>query len=108
MNLTPEKIAELDATAAERAPSLGKPAVVDGAQPFHAGALTPSEHIPGHGVTPTIAELYAKSVAPESAAVEPDPPLVLSEGETSASNTNGASSETDSAHIASETEAHNG
>ena len=78
MNLTPEKIAELDATAAERAPSLGKPAVVDGAQPFHAGALTPSEHVPGHGVTPTIAELYAgntalvtESVAPAAEETEP-------------------------------------
>ena len=102
MNLTPEKIAELDATAAERAPSLGKPAVVDGAQPFHAGALTPSEHVPGHGATPTIAELYAKNIVPESAAVEPDP-------STSSANTaEPPSTESADASASSETEAHNG
>lgn len=44
---------ELDKVAAERAEFLGKPHVVDGAQPYHAGALTPAYHVPGNVEKPT-------------------------------------------------------
>jgi hypothetical protein len=46
--MDPEKQAELDAVAAERADGLGKPHVTDGAQPYHAGQLPPSDHVPGN------------------------------------------------------------
>ncbi len=51
--MTPEQQAALDATAAERASSLGLPHVVDGPQPYHANALTPAYHVPGNVEKPT-------------------------------------------------------
>ena len=49
--MTPdERKASLDATAEERAASLGKEHVTDGAQPYHAGATVPDAHVPGNEV----------------------------------------------------------
>ena len=45
--MTPEKIAELDASAAERAGTLGKQHVHDGPQFYHAGALQANDHVAG-------------------------------------------------------------
>jgi hypothetical protein len=55
--ISDEKKAELDAAAAERAATLGQPHVVDGSQPYHAGALTPETHVPGN--LPSAADLDA-------------------------------------------------
>jgi hypothetical protein len=67
--MTPEQQAALDATAAERAPSLGLPHVVDGPQPYHAGALTPAYHVPGNMVSTThqIEAHIAESLEPQPA-----------------------------------------
>lgn len=46
--MTPEKFAELEATAAERAETLGLEHVTDGAQPYHAGVRIPDVHVPGN------------------------------------------------------------
>jgi hypothetical protein len=65
--MTPEQQEALDATAAERAPSLGLPHVVDGPQPYHAGALTPAYHVPGNMVSTTdqIEAHIAESLEPQ-------------------------------------------
>jgi len=67
--MTPEQQAALDATAAERAPSLGLPHVVDGPQPYHAGALTPAYHVPGNMVSTAdqIEAHIAESLEPQPA-----------------------------------------
>jgi hypothetical protein len=67
--MTPEQQAALDATAAERAPSLGLPHVVDDPQPYHAGALTPAYHVPGNMVSTThqIEAHIAESLEPQPA-----------------------------------------
>lgn len=67
--MTPEQQEALDATAAERAPSLGLPHVVDGPQPYHAGALTPAYHVPGNMVSTThqIEAHIAESLEPQPA-----------------------------------------
>ena len=67
--MTPEQQAALDATAAERAPSLGLPHVVDGPQPYHAGALPPAYHVPGNMVSTTdqIEAHIAESLEPQPA-----------------------------------------
>jgi hypothetical protein len=71
MPISDEKKAELDAVAAERAGTLGGVHVAEGKQFYHAEQVKGEAHVPGCGVPPTIAELYAKSK--ESAAVAPDP-----------------------------------
>ena len=67
--MTPEQQEALDATAAERAPSLGLPHVVDDPQPYHAGALTPAYHVPGNMVSTTdqIEAHIAESLEPQPA-----------------------------------------
>ena len=50
--MNPEKQAELDAVAEERAATLGAKHVTNGVQPYHAGALVPDEHVPGNAVSP--------------------------------------------------------
>lgn len=72
-------IKALDAAAEERAASLGKPHMVDGTQPYHADALTPSEHVAGN--VPVAVEPVETELLPESEPVSPDPTPVSGETE---------------------------
>ena len=58
------KKAELDAVADERAATLGVPHVIDGAQPYHAGAIVPDEHVPGSALIPAV-EVEPVAIIPE-------------------------------------------
>ena len=62
----------LDATADERGAALGQPHVADGAQPYHADALTPAEHVPGSSEVSFAGKLIAVDEAP----AEPSEPVV--------------------------------
>lgn len=73
--MTDEKLAELHATAAERADSLMDKPTIAGSQPYvtepkpyHADALTPANHVPGNVILPSAEDLDA--VATEQKAEE--------------------------------------
>lgn len=67
----------LDAAAAERAESLGQPHVVDGTQPYHAGALV-HEHVPGN-VEPSASDPTLTSTSTEMESSDDSAPADLSD-----------------------------